>query len=122
MTEKLYMACDDIETKTEYGPFRTSKEAEDNARQFGWRYVRVYTRTINATGVVTNVENRIYEITPGIDRITGAKPMCEDEAKFFAKYEAQMNEPPNFFERLKRSLTRLAGSGNPDFQGGINRI
>jgi hypothetical protein len=112
MTEKYYMACDsDAEgLKAEYGPFKTSGEAEDNARRLGWTWVCVYIHTVNEAGAVTDVKTRYYEIAPGIAKlrsaISGVKPLNADETKFFAFYEKQLSEPPPLWERIKNGIAK----------------
>lgn len=114
MTEKYYMACDSCQDglKAEYGPFRTSGEAEKHARQFGWKWVCVYTHNLNPAGTIIDVKTRYYEIAPGIDElrsvISGVKPLNEDETKFFALYEKQMSEPPSLWTRITKGLSKLA--------------
>lgn len=123
MTEKYYMACDSDKDglKAEYGPFRTSGEAEDNSRRLGWTWVCVYIHTVNEAGAVTDVKTRYYEIAPGIDQlrsvVSGVKPLNADELKFFAKYEEQMNQPPSMWERIKEALSKL-GEASPDMTDG----
>lgn len=114
------MACDSDREglKAEYGPFRTSGEAETNARRLGWAWVCVYVHTVNEAGAVTDVKTRYYEIAPGIDKlrsvISGVKPLNEDETKFFAQYEKQMSEPPSLWKRLTKGITKLAEEMPPD--------
>lgn len=96
MTEKFYMACDSGQDglKAEYGPFRTSGDAEKHSRQLGWKWVCIYIHTLDAKGDVIDVKSRYYEIAPGIDElrsiISGVPPMDAAEIKFFAQYEEQM--------------------------------
>lgn len=119
MTEKFYMACDSSSDglKAEYGPFKTSGEAEANARRLGWKWVCVYIHTVNDAGTITDVKTRYFEIAPGIDQlrsiVSGVKPMNDDETKFFAKYEAQMNEPPPLWDRIKNAIAKVGENPEP---------
>jgi len=124
MTERYYMACDSGSDglKAEYGPFRTSGEAEKYSRQLGWKWVCVYLHTVNEAGVILDVKTRYYEIAPGIDElrsvISGVRPLNEDETKFFAKYEAQMNEPPSLWKRVKEGLSKIGDMPPQDMELG----
>jgi|SRR5271157_270459 len=125
MTEKFYMACDSCKEglKAEYGPFRTSGEAEDNSRRLGWTWVCVYTHTLNEAGAITDVKTRYYEIAPGIDKlrsvISGVKPLDAQEQKFFAQYEKQMAEPTeSLYTRIKKGLTKLGDMPPQDMELG----
>lgn len=124
MTEKYYMACDSDRDglKAEYGPFKTSGEAEKYSRQLGWTWVCVYIHTVNEAGAVTDVKTRYYEIAPGIDQlrsiVSGVKPMNPDEEKFFANYEAQMNEPPSMWERITKALKQIGDAPPQDMELG----
>jgi hypothetical protein len=124
MTEKYYMACDSDRDglKAEYGPFKTSGEAEKYSRQLGWTWVCVYIHTVNEAGAVTDVKTRYYEVAPGIDQlrsiVSGVKPMNPDEEKFFANYEAQMNEPPSMWERITKALKQIGDAPPQDMELG----
>jgi hypothetical protein len=111
MIERLYMACEkDSETgSAQFGPFKTSGEAEKQARKLGWPWVLVYTNTVDDRGLVVDVRKRMYRIDGknsaqivyagpmDIDDIRGrfcppVPPMSADEEKFFGQYEKQMEE------------------------------
>jgi len=124
MTEKYYMACDSDREglKAEYGPFKTSGEAEDNSRRLGWSWVCVYIHTVNEAGAVTDVKTRYYEIAPGIDKlrsvVSGVKPLNADETKFFAFYEKQLSEPPSMWERITKALSKIGDMPPQDMELG----
>jgi len=118
------MACDSDREglKAEYGPFKTSGEAEDNSRRLGWSWVCVYIHTVNEAGAVTDVKTRYYEIAPGIDKlrsvVSGVKPLNADETKFFAFYEKQLSEPPSMWERITKALSKIGDMPPQDMELG----
>jgi hypothetical protein len=98
--EKFFTATDgNTERASQYGPFKTSGEAETAARQMGWGWVCVHTNTVVNEEPI-DVRYRFYELPDEVDSLRrkivrgneAVVPMTENTRTFFEKYELQVEE------------------------------
>jgi hypothetical protein len=101
MIEKVFVAAElDRAPGGQYGPFKTSGEAEIAARQLGWKWVCVYTYTLRGD-VIIDTATRFYPLPDEVDslrrKLVRAKeaavaPMSDSEREFFDRYEGDVQE------------------------------
>jgi hypothetical protein len=72
--EKYYTACDSAESlRAEYGPFKTSAEAEKHARRLRFEYICIYTHVLGEADAIVDVKERVYRIAPDVEFIRAVR-------------------------------------------------